>query len=82
MRAWRLVLTHKQEQVYRRNAEKFSREFLDAFPRLPFNIYTTNASTFNLRFGRGNTVYKLEESMGMVNAGSTVSVMKVMELRS
>jgi hypothetical protein len=81
MRAWRPVLSHKEEVRYRQNVERFSEEFLDALPKLPISLEATESSTFTLRFGRNNTVYKREET-GILGTGSFASVMKVKELRS
>lgn len=81
VRAWRPVLSYQEEQSYRKNAENFSQEFLDALPRLPISLNATRTSTFDLRFGSNNAVYKREER-GTTSAGSFASVMKVRELRS
>ena len=81
MRAWRPTLSREEEQRYYRNAEKFSEGFLDALPRPPINLNTSGTSTFDLRFGNNNTVYKREET-GTTSTGSFASVMKVKELHS
>lgn len=81
VRAWRPTLSHEEEQRYRRNAEKFSEEFLDALPKLPISLNATRASTFDVRFGSNHTVYKSEETR-TTSTGSFASVMKVKELHS
>lgn len=81
MRAWRPTLSPQEEQSYRRNAEKFNKDFLDALPKFEMNLNTPRASTFDLRFGMNNVVYKREDT-GSTNIGSFASVMKVKELRS
>ena len=81
MRAWRPKLSREEEQRYRRNAEMFSEGFLDALPKLPITLNASGTSTFDLRFGTNNTVYKREET-GTTSTGSFASVMKVKELHS
>jgi hypothetical protein len=79
VRAWRPILSHQEMQRFHKNAEKFSEDFLDALPKLPISN-ATGASTFDLRFGKNNAVYKREGTE--TSTGSSASVMKVRELRS
>ena len=76
--AWRPKLSTHEERLYRKNAEKFSREFLDARP-VPLNRRVLPSTTLDLRFGENDKVYKLEESR---SSGSSASVVKVRELHS
>ena len=80
-KTWRPILWPKDEQCYRQNAERFSNDFLDGLRKFPVKLDDTGASTFNLRFGENDTVYKMENS-GPASTGSFASVIKVKELRS
>lgn len=81
MRAWRPTLSHQEQISYRQNVEKFSKEFLDALSRLPISVNAPGVSTFSMRFGKNNAVYRREDT-GIIGTGSFASVMKVKELHS
>jgi serine/threonine protein kinase len=82
LQAWCPILSTTEQRLYCQNAEKFSREFLDALPRhLPIELNAPGASTFNLRFGNNNTVY-VEDRKRLSSKGSAGSVMMVRESKS
>lgn len=82
LRAWRPILSTEEQRLYWRNAEKFSKEFLDALPKhLPIKLNSPGASTFNLRFGENNTVY-IEDRKRPASKGNAGSVMMVRESKS
>ncbi|OAG40895.1 hypothetical protein AYO21_04972 [Fonsecaea monophora] len=58
LRAWRPILSHREELDYRRNAEEFSRAFLHALPRFPISLNVPEGSTFDLRLGNNGTVFR------------------------
>lgn len=81
LRLWRPTLTAPATRKYRRNVEKFSQEFMDALPRPSGRLDThTGTSTFDMRFGKNNAVYKRVSAIA--TSGSFASVMQVQELRS
>ena len=80
LQAWRPKLTQKAEKQYRRNAERFNAEFLDAVRRLP-DLESQGASTFTMRFGANNSCYKIDDSV-RTQRGSFGSVYRVNEIRT
>lgn len=78
---WRATLTTKEESVFRRNAEQFSREYLDAMPVPCAYAVKSGASTYNLRFGVDGTEYR-QENAQPVSAGAFASVLKVRNMRT
>ena len=82
VRAWRPILSAEEQRRYRQNAGKFSEEFMNALPKhLPIKLNTPRSSTFNLRFGKNNTVY-IEDRKRLASKGSAGSVMMVRETKS
>lgn len=81
LRAWRPDLSPSEERLYRRNADKFSRDVLDALPKLPLNLSTSSNLTLDLRFGKNHAIYKREE-VAPISSGSFATVIKVRELQS
>ena len=79
MRAWRPSLSSQEGPRYKRNADKFSEDFLDGFGRIPLRLDATPISTSDIRFGLKDAVYKPGETVG---TGMLTSVIKVEELRS
>ena len=82
VRAWRPILSAEEQRRYRQNAGKFSEEFMNALPKhLPIKLNTPRSSTFNLRFGKNNTVY-IEDRKRLASKESAGSVMMVRKTKS
>ncbi|KAL7783596.1 kinase-like domain-containing protein [Trichoderma ceciliae] len=78
LRAWRPLLSADQEQRYKKNAQKYHREYMSALPRPAAD---TSNKTSSIRFGPlTNNAYKTEGPA--VGSGSFASVFKVRALKS
>ena len=80
-RAWQPLLTAQEQIQYRKNAEQFSEDFLNAIPKFPVNLDANGDSTFTMKFGANNACYKVHDP-GATRTGSFASVYKVQELRT
>lgn len=78
-RVWRPHLSRDEEREYRRLADNFSSEYLDALPRQPAAIESSGAATSNIRFGKDGRVYEMGGPAETRN-GSFAFVAKVMEM--